>query len=243
VQYRLADRAEEVTMVDDDGRLGGAIARRPLHLIWLLDVSGSMAADGKMQALNVAVREAAPHLEEAARTNPGAQLLVRALAFGSSVHWVIPEPTPIEQFKWRDLHAEPRGLTELGSALRELSVQMKALAEDGRGFAPAIVLVSDGQPTDTVTPSFRAGMEELRAEPWGEKAIRLAVAIGRDTDLGALRQFIGRGELEPFRADSPEQLADTLRFVSTIAVRAASTPGSPVLPATLAPPPAAGPVW
>ena len=31
--------------------LGGPMARRQLHFIWILDVSGSMRADGKIQAL------------------------------------------------------------------------------------------------------------------------------------------------------------------------------------------------
>src|SRR3954471_14342689 len=106
-------------MGDDRGGLGGDIAARPLHFIWLLDVSGSMAADGKMQALNVAVREAVPHLAQAAQSNPGAQLLGRAVAFGPSVRWVIPQPTPIESFRWVDLEPEVRGLTELGLAIRE----------------------------------------------------------------------------------------------------------------------------
>ncbi len=45
-----------------DQRPGGAMARRELHFIWLLDTSGSMNADGKIQALNVAIRETIPQL-------------------------------------------------------------------------------------------------------------------------------------------------------------------------------------
>lgn len=205
-----------------DDRLGGALAQRPLHFFWVLDVSGSMAADGKIQALNVAVREAAPHRLDAARANPGAEVLVRVLTFGSTLRWVVPEPTPIATFRWTDVTAEPQGLTEFGSALHALAAEMRALEAHGRGFAPAVVVVSDGQPTDTVAPSFRAGLEELRATSWGDKAVRLAVAIGRDADPGPLRSFIGRGEIEPVRADTPQQLAEGLRFVSTVAVRAAS---------------------
>ena len=232
-------------MDDDRGGLGGEIAARPLHFIWLLDVSGSMAADGKMQALNVAVREAIPHLSQAAQTNPGAQLLVRALTFGTSVSWVVPQPLAIEDFRWVDLHHEERGLTEMGLAIRELTGQMKVLAKESRGYAPVAVLVSDGQPTNTKDPSLRAAMEELLAEPWGAKAIRRAVGIGRDADLDALKQFIGHPEIDPYRADNPEELAAALKFVSTVAVQAAAAPGQDAVASTLPPPEPVdtGPVW
>ncbi|MGQ0624149.1 MAG: vWA domain-containing protein [Sporichthyaceae bacterium] len=228
-----------------DDRLGGALARKPLHLIWILDISGSMGENGKIQALNFAVREALPQLREAAATNPGAQLLVRALAFARSVQWVVPQPTPIESFTWTDIGIEHRGVTELGLALREVAVQMQVLEAEGRGFAPAIVLVSDGKPTDTEEPSARRGLEELLATSWGNKAVKVAVGIGADADLKVLKDFMGHPELEPLRADNPEQLANQLRWVSTLAVRQASAPNRKVHvgppPATLLTPPAPGP--
>ena len=53
-------------------RPGGAMASRPLHFIWMVDCSGSMAADGKVQSLNSAIREALPHMADVARENPNA---------------------------------------------------------------------------------------------------------------------------------------------------------------------------
>lgn len=41
-------------------RPGGELATRPLHFIWIADCSGSMSIDGKIQALNNAIREATP---------------------------------------------------------------------------------------------------------------------------------------------------------------------------------------
>ncbi len=45
---------------------GGALASRPLHFIWVADCSGSMSVDGKIQALNNAIREAIPHMQQVA---------------------------------------------------------------------------------------------------------------------------------------------------------------------------------
>lgn len=204
---------------DGDNRLGGSLARKPLRFFWVLDTSGSMAADGKIQALNVAVREAIPHLRQAARSNPGAEVLVQVLAFSTSLRWIVPDPTPVEDFRWQDVGVEPQGRTELGVALRELAGKVRELAATNRGYAPVFVLVSDGQPTNLTDPPFGQGLAELRAEPWGEKAIRLAVGVGRDVEDGVLKEFIGRAEIAPLRADNPDQLAAAVRFVSTAAIR------------------------
>ena len=64
-------------------RPGGELASRPLHFIWLADSSGSMEQDGKIQALNTAIREAVPHMRKVAEDNPNAQVLVRAVRFSS----------------------------------------------------------------------------------------------------------------------------------------------------------------
>jgi len=51
-------------------RMGGELASRPLHFIWIADSSGSMEQDGKIQALNTAIREAIPHMRKVAEDNP-----------------------------------------------------------------------------------------------------------------------------------------------------------------------------
>jgi uncharacterized protein YegL len=205
-------------------RLGGEVARKPLHFFFVLDVSGSMQRDGRIQALNNAIREVVPHLRDESRANPHAQLFVRVLAFATEARWVLERPTPIEEFKWRGVDAVPQGLTELGLALRELAGCMRELAAAARGFPPAIILVSDGHPTHTVGPHFGTGLQELMAEPWGRAAVRLALGVGRDADMHSLRRFIGREDVPLVRADNPEQLTEFLVWASKAASRGSSTP-------------------
>lgn len=206
-----------------DRPLGGAaLARKPLHLIWVLDVSGSMAADGKIQSLNSAMRASLEHLGDVADENPHLQLYVRVLTFATSCTWHVPEPTSVHDLAWTDVAVEPRGITEMGIAMRELAWCMHALAASDRGLPPAIVLVSDGQPTDVGDPTFATGLGELLAQPWGAKATRMAVGIGRDADDDALREFIGNPDWSPIRASNPQQLIDRLRIASTSVVRESS---------------------
>src|SRR5437868_7523099 len=100
-------------------RPGGEYASRPLHIIWLLDCSGSMSQGGKIEALNNAIREVIPALRKAAEGNPEAQFYVRALKFSSGAEWHVHEPTLLADFKWTDLVAQ--GVTDMGQAFALLA--------------------------------------------------------------------------------------------------------------------------
>jgi hypothetical protein len=80
-------------------RLGGTVSRRPLRFIWILGVSGSMAHDGKIQALDNAISETVPLLAEDAPANPEAELLVREMTFANAPMWPFPDATPIDTFE------------------------------------------------------------------------------------------------------------------------------------------------
>jgi uncharacterized protein YegL len=189
-----------------------------LHFFFVIDSSGSMAVDGKIQSLNNAIREALPHLREVAAQNPFANVLVRALIFSSGTRWHVEQPTPVDTVSWSDVPAG--GYTDFGAALHELAGVLRMPPMEQRAFPPVIVVISDGQATD----DFASGLDALLAEPWGRRAVRLAIAIGRDADLDMLQAFIGDPAVKPFAARDPDQLAYLVRFVSTAASRLASTP-------------------
>ncbi len=201
-------------------RPGGELATRPLHFIWVADSSGSMATDGKIQALNTAIREAIPHMQKVADENPNAQVLVRAIQFASGAQWHISQPTPVDDFKWSDLSAQ--GETDMGKALSMVADQLKIPPMTDRALPPVLVLVSDGQPTD----DFNKGLRDLMEQPWGKKAVRIAIAIGTDADHDVLQKFIGHSELKPLQANNPEALVKYIKWVSTAVLKSASAPAS-----------------
>lgn len=201
-------------------RPGGELATRPLHFIWICDCSGSMGIDAKIQELNFGIREAIPEMQTTADENPNAQVLVRAIRFSSGAQWHISQPTPVEDFKWEDLTAE--GLTAMGKALSMVADQLKIPPMTERALPPVLVLVSDGQPTD----DFHSGLKALMDQPWGMKAVRMAIAIGGDADLDVLQEFIGHPEIKPLQAGNPEALARHIKWVSTAVLKSASSPGS-----------------
>lgn len=205
-------------MSDALKRPGGELATRPLHFVWIADCSGSMGAGGKIQTLNFAIRDAVPHMQKVADENPNAQVLVRAIKFSSGAQWHISQPTPVADFKWVDLGAD--GVTDLGRALLMVADALKIPPMTERALPPVLVLVSDGQPTD----DYASGLEALMNQPWGKKAVRIAIAIGQDADYDVLQKFIGNPELKPLPANNPEALVNYIKWVSTAVVKATSAP-------------------
>ncbi len=190
-------------------RPGGEYAGRPLHIIWLLDCSGSMAEGGKIEALNNAIREVIPAMRQAAEGNPEVQFYVRVIRFSSGASWHVAQPTTLADFKWVDLLAE--GETDLGQAFALLAEDMQQLPQNTRMLPPQIVLISDGKPTD----DWRSALQILLNEPWGRRAVRQAIAIGQDADHETLRKFVDNPERPVLRVDNAEQLVRYFRYVST----------------------------
>jgi len=212
------------------------LANRPLHFLYLCDCSGSMAASGKMQALNQAIRQSLPGMAAVARDNPEARVLVRAVSFADRAAWHIETPTPVDQLEWRDLQAG--GITAMGAALELVAAALQTPPMEVRALPPVLVLISDGQPTD----DFAGGLEALRRVPWAQKAVRLAIALGHDADLEVLQRFIGsepatagRSPRRPLQAGNATSLAQYIQWASTAVVGAASMPASRVSETPLEP--------
>jgi len=204
-------------------RPGGEYAGRPLHIVWLLDCSGSMAEGGKIEALNNAIREVAPAMRKAAEGNPEVQFYVRAIRFSSGASWHIEQPTKLTELRWVDLQAD--GETDLGQAFALLAEELENMPQNTRMLPPQIVLISDGKPTD----DWRGALQGLLSIPWGRRAVRQAIAIGQDADHETLRKFVDNPERPVLRVDNAEQLVRSFRYVSTSVT--ATPPGREVPPA------------
>jgi uncharacterized protein YegL len=176
-----------------------------------------MSVRGKIQSLNTAIRETIPHMQKVARENPHAQLLVRAVAFSGGARWHIPIPTPVDQLTWTDLEAD--GMTDMGKAFSMVAEQLKMPQMEDHAFPPVLVLISDGQPTD----DYEKGLKQLLVEPWGRKALRIAIGIGDDVDFEILSRFMDNPQFRPLKAENAEILVSYIRWASTVVLQAASS--------------------
>jgi len=199
------------------------VAARPLHFFLVVDVSGSMAQDGKIQSLNTAVRNAIPEMRQVAANNPFAELFVRTVRFGAGAQWIHPEPVRVESFEWEDLVAND-GHTQMGVGLSLVADALATERMGERGYPPVIVLVSDGQPTD----DHRSGIARVMTQPWGRKAVRLAIAIGRDAGHGPLEEFVNHPERPVLQANNAQTLTQYIRWATTQVIAAASSPSAPI---------------
>ena len=190
-----------------------------------------MESQGKMQALNRAIRQSLPAMVEIAKENPEARVLVRAVSFSNDASWHLADPTPVQNVNWQDLQAG--GITSMGSALKLVASVLQSPPMDERALPPILVLISDGQPTD----DFEEGLAQLMHQQWAKKAVRLAVAMGQDADLDVLQQFIGsppsndvRTARRPLQASNATTLSQYLHWASTCVVGATSMPATRLSP-------------
>ena len=202
---------------DVDAPIEG-LAKRQLHLFYLLDVSASMGTGGKIAALNDAMRTVMPMLKDEV-SKPDRQhveMLVRIITFSSGASWHLQTPTLIEDCQdWESLEAG--GVTDLGQALELLSDALENTMP-ARALPPCVVLISDGQPTD----DWEHGMERLKQLPWFRKLVRVGIAMGDDANKEVIEDFTGNMEMV-LPAQNRDQFIAMLRWASTTITTLSST--------------------
>ena len=199
-----------------------AIPRRVMPLIFMVDTSGSMGG-AKIAAVNTAVREALNEVGEISKNNADAQIKVGALEFSSNAQWMYPQLEDSESFQWQDLQAG--GLTSFGTVLNELNNKLSKshgfMSEPTGMRAPAIILLSDGEPTD----EYKHALEKIKGNNWFKIAVKVAIARGDDANKYVLAEFTGNIEAVITVHDIP-QLKKIIRVVSVTSSMVASQSSS-----------------
>jgi uncharacterized protein YegL len=205
-------------------------AARPLPVIVLADTSGSMSVDGKIEALNKALKDMVSTFASESRLR--AELQVAVITFGGSadIHLPLTAAHKIEQIE--DLPAT--GDTPMGAAFA-LAAKMIEDKEQipSRAYKPVVILVSDGQPTD----NFASGLEQLMNGERSAKATRYAMGIGSDADLALLGDFANDIEAPVFKAENARDIHRFFKAV-TMSITARSQSTTPNQSAPLLLPPA-----
>ena len=185
------------------------VPRRTMVLFFVIDTSGSMSG-AKIGTVNSAIEEVVPAIKDISETNADAQIKIATLAFSTGARWIDSAPVSAENFRWNFLDAN--GVTDLGEACMQLNEKLSrsAFMSDATGsFAPAIFLMSDGEPTD----NYKHGLDRLKQNNWFKKAIKVAVAIGEDANTRVLADFTGNSEAV-ITVHTPEALKKWIQFVS-----------------------------
>ena len=186
-----------------------SVPRRTLTLFLLTDTSACMEGN-KIGAVNDAVVNVLPMLDEISQTNPDAEIKVAALEFSDKIRWMYDKPLPVSEFVWQDISAG--GSSFLGNAFLELNKKLSRksyMLEPEGSFAPMILLLSASTPED----NYNSALLELKDNKWFNLAIKVAIAIGDKADVSALKEFTGSSEAV-FTVHNIEALKKTIRVVA-----------------------------
>ena len=194
---------------------------KPLPVVLLLDVSSSMGGES-IKKLNIAVKEMISDFASAEKNE--VEILVSIITFGAKVLLHTPY-TSAKDIEWQDLTVS--GSTPMGTAFS----MAKAMIEDkettpSRAYRPTIVLVSDGEPTDSWQQPLRALVNDARSN----KCDRMAMAIGGAASNTVLNEFISGTENKVFTAQDASQIQEFFKFVTMSVTTRTNSQNANVVP-------------
>ena len=180
---------------------------RALPVIILADISGSMHADNNIGILNTAIREMIDSLSGEGSLR--AEVYIAVITFGKGgacAHLPFNKASDID---WTDLEAN--GTTPMGEAftMAQALIENKEIISS-RSYAPTMVLLSDGRPTD----DYEEPLQNLLSSPRAAKAFRMAMSIGVNDDQNVLEEFLGDSDLPVFQANEARQIQKFFKFVT-----------------------------
>ncbi len=187
-----------------------------LPVLLMLDRSSSMTGE-KIDTLNRATQEMIADF--ATVPSEDVEIMIGILAFSSTVSLHIPFQRAKEVAKrgWTPLIAS--GNTAFGACLgkgQELLEDSSQLPKNI--YRPAVVVVSDGQPTD----DWKSPLQQFITEGRSAKCQRFAIAIGDDVNINALETFTGEPD-KVLMAKDTQALKKQFAFITqTLSQRSVS---------------------
>ena len=188
--------------------------RKELHVFYVLDTSKSMEG-APISALNHAMEETTEALKTLAKNNGDAKIKIAVMEFNTGCRWITSNgPEDFEEdFEYEYLEAG--GLTDIGSALKELNSKLSrhAFLNSMTGaLMPVIIFMTDGYATD----DYEEALEEIRQNRWFAHGIKIGIALGDEPDVIMLSSVVGNSEAV-IKATDLELFKRLMKFVSVTA--------------------------
>ena len=195
------------------------IPRKEMHIFYVLDTSGSMNDDSKIQKLNECMKECTEALKDLAKSNADAILKIAVLEFNSNPRWITSNGAEtLEDFMWSDLKAG--GTTDIGAALKELNSKLSRngfLNSMTGALMPVIIFMTDGHATD----DYLKSLVDIRTNKWFSRATKIGFAIGEDADIKMMSSVVGNSEAV-IKTNDMDVFQKLMRFVSVTSSMVAS---------------------
>jgi uncharacterized protein YegL len=184
----------------------------------LIDCSMSMEG-ARIGTVNTTMKELLKEMEDMGEAD--SELKVAILKFSSGCQWMeqkLINPAELAN-SWTKLVAD--GVTDMGAAFLELNARLSRnqfLQSPSSTFAPIIILITDGEPTD----DYKKGLAALKENNWFINAMRIALPVDEGCNMDVLHEFANNKELVLKPVTSAAQLRAMLRGVVVTASKIGS---------------------
>lgn len=204
-----------------------------MPLMFLMDCSSSMEGS-KIQAVNSFFDQLPTKLEEKLQGLVGVDFKVAVMRFDDNVDWItgrsMLSPSDLKRvvLKASGCTAVGKALTELNSKLNKSSDGYLIQSGNSKYYTPAIIILSDGAPTD----NWKKGLEKLEENVYfmasRKRGSVRAVAVGDDANKDVLAQITGNIEfvVEASKANDIIEALDVVTMTATMNAQAKPGAGS-----------------
>ena len=151
-----------------------------LNIIFIVDVSGSMRGEKRIDAVNEAFTQMIPALRQIQMECMSEfELNISIMTFDQDARWIV-NPTPIMEYDHNDI-ACSEWVTYFSNAFRKMREKLtrkEFMAHTGKIAQPYIMFMTDGEPTDG--DNYESELDTLLENGWFTNSQRFAVLIGKD---------------------------------------------------------------
>ncbi len=165
-------------------QLGGMATKgtqKLLNLFFVVDVSGSMRGEGRIEAVNEAFTQMIPALRQIQIDCMSEfELRIAIMTFDQEARWIVP-PVPIMEYNHEEI-ACSQWVTYFSNAFKKLGEKLtrnEYMGHTGKIAQPYIMFMTDGEPTED--DDYQPELNRLLENGWFKASQRFAVLIGRDT--------------------------------------------------------------
>ncbi|MGX8715295.1 MAG: vWA domain-containing protein [Lachnospiraceae bacterium] len=175
-----------------------------LNIFFIVDVSGSMRFEGRIEAVNEAFTRMIPALRQIQLDSISEfELRIAIMTFDQYARWIVA-PTPIMEYNHEEIVAS-QWVTYFSEAFKTLGEVMTSkayMAHSGKIAEPYIMFMTDGFPTED--DIYQPALDDLKQNGWFRNSRRFAVLIGAD----AINSSSARDAVAGFVSDVNEGIID-----------------------------------